>query len=210
MTEYTRESNKKMTDNEKNRLEDFKKVLTYHILSKIKYEFHKSSNPVEDYYNAPKIWKIWKDKKCAYNHKIYNTIVSFNNTALSKLQVRNIFGKDESKKYLKYTELIKNDPDITVLNQGTIIIKNRRFQYQKRYMLPYEYIKGIWNDKELLKKALNAGSDFYSNRQRRLIFTQINKQKNYHYKSNKQMIEEKEAEQIANELFKDGFFDEVI
>lgn len=205
-----------MTDYEKDRLEDFKKVLTYHILSKIKYHFSKCKDPISAYYSAPKIYKQMKNKEIAYNQKLYTLIIKFNDTSLSSDQVQCIFGKyTDSKKWIPYKKLIEADSNIKVFNKGTITKKlpdgtKVRYQIQQRYQLPYEYIKGIWENKELLAKALNKRSDFYSNRQRRLIETQIFKKKNYHYKSNNQIIEEKKAEELANELFKDGFFDEVI
>lgn len=47
----------------------------------------------------------------------------------------------------------------------------RRFQLCKRYQLPYELIKSIFDDEALLAKVCDAGSDYYTDRQRRLIFT---------------------------------------
>ena len=113
-----------------------------------------------------------------------------------------IFGKDNGH-YLPYSALIAQDDSIKVFNKGTICMhedtrkkanacksKKRRFGVKKRYQLPFEVIALIFQDKDLLKKVCDAGSDYYTDRQRRLIFTQLNKQKNYHYKRNDELDEE--------------------
>lgn len=176
-----------MNELERSRLNDFKKILTYHIVTKICYSFKED---YDLYYKAPLIWKQWQARKLKYSPKIYKYIVAFNSTSLTSIQRQHIFGKDENNNYIKYAELIEYDPDIKVFNKGTIYMSKRRFCLSKRYQLPYEYIKNIFNDKQLLSKVKNAKSDFYTDRQRRLIFTQIIKQEHYHYKTNKQLIED--------------------
>lgn len=184
-----------MNNLESQRLDDFKKILTYHIVSKINYSFSKN---YDLYYSAPKIWAKWRCHQHDYN-KInpYELVIKFNNTALDKLQVRAIFGKDENGKWLKHSELVKNDNDIKTYNKGTIVIKDRRFGVKQRYELPYELIKSIFEDDKLLECVLDAGSDYYTDRQRRLIFTQINKQKNYHYKTNVEIATSPSDEELA-------------
>lgn len=188
-----------MNNIEIERLNDFKKVLTYHLVKKIKYHFKSNYNI---YYKSPDIWINWSKKRnIKYSNEIYSLIIKFNDTGLSTNQVKHIFGKDSNGKYLKYSILLNNDNDIKIFKKGTIVTKNRRFQIKNRYQLPYEYIKSIFDNKELLEKVCDAGSDFYSDRQRRLIFTQINKQQTYHYKTKKELTEEQEIEKVISELF---------
>ena len=190
-----------MNDIEQSRLVDFKKILTYHIVSKICYSFN---NNYDLYYKAPLLWKDWCNKKLKYNSQIYKCIIAFNQTALSSSQRQHIFGKDKSGKYVQYDKLIQDDNEITVFNKGTIFMNYRRFPLKKRYQLPYTYVKSIFDDSSLLTKVLNAKSDFYTNRQRRLIFTQIIGQKHYHYKTNKQLnneaLQQKSTNAIIEEL----------
>lgn len=73
----------------------------------------------------------------------------------------------------------------------------RRFQLCKRYQLPFELIKSIFDDKVLLAKVCDAGSDYYTDRQRRMIFTQINKTKNYRYKTKAEIAEAMTIEELV-------------
>ena len=151
------------------RLNDFLKILTYHLVTKIKY-FFKSNYKL--YYGAPKLWGQWRNHQIDYNTKIYDLINKFNQTSLSSHQVQSIFGKDDSnKKWLAYKNIIENDPEIKVFNKGTIVENGQRYQLKNRYQLPYSYIEAIFKNPDILKKVLDARSEFYSDRQRRLIFT---------------------------------------
>ena len=82
-----------------------------------------------------------------------------------------------------YKNIIESDNDIKVFKKGTIVENGQRYHIKNRYQLPYSYIEAIFKNPDILKKVLDAGSEFYSDRQRRLIFTQINKQQKYHYKT---------------------------
>jgi hypothetical protein len=176
-----------MNNLETERLNDFKKILTYHLVKKIKHHFKSNYNL---YYYAPKLWQQWRNHKLKYEHKIYDLINKFNQTSLSAKQVQSIFGKDESnKKWIAYKNILESDADIKIFNKGTICENDQRYQIKNRYQLPYEYIKSIFENKELLEKVCDAESDFYSDRQRRLIFSQINKQQKYHYKTKKEIAE---------------------
>ena len=187
-----------MNNLEIERLNDFKKVLTYHLVTKIKYHF-KSNYKL--YYGAPKLWGQWRIHKIDYNTKIYDLINKFNQTSLSAHQVQRIFGQDkQNKKWISYSTLIENDPDIKVFKKGTIVENGQRYHIKNRYQLPYSYIEAIFKNPDILKKVLDAGSEFYSDRQRRLILTQINKQQKYHYKTKKE---------LANSLSQDAL-DELI
>lgn len=194
-----------MTELEKNRLEDFKRILTYRLVTKIHYDFN---DKYKLYYEAPCLWMKWRNKETKYDKKIYKLIVMFNQTALTTHQVKHIFGKDENKKGLSYSTLIAQDESITVFGKGTICMSKRRFGVPKRYQLPIEVIEPIFKNPELLAKVLDAGSDYYTDRQRRLIFTQINHTKKYHYKTNKEHLEDMTEEEKINELMKD--FDDII
>ena len=169
-----------MDELEKSRLEDFKRILTYRIVTKIVHDFR---GDYELYYKAPRIWAAWRGGNVKYTKKIYELIIKFNNTALTKNQVKSVFGRDGERKWLNYAGLVESDPEIRVFNKGTICMNGRRFQLCKRYQLPYEFVKAIFSDKALLEKVKDAGSDYYTDRQRRLIFTQINKADGYHYKT---------------------------
>lgn len=170
-----------MTNIENERLTDFKKVLTFHLVTNIKEKFDSNYNL---YFFAPKLWR-WSDSYYRLNneYKLFYYTNLFNQTALSAHQVQSIFGTyPETKKWLPYKNIIDSDPDIKVFKNGTIMYDGKRYQVKKRYQLPYEFIKNIFENKELLDKVLDVNSDYYSNRQRRLIFTQLKKQKHYHYK----------------------------
>ena len=105
--------------------------------------------------------------------------------------MQSIFGKDKDNKWIAYATLVNDDNSIKTFNKGTICMNKRRFQVKKRYQLPVEFIEAIFADKELLEKVCDAGSDYYTDRQRRLIFTQINdKKKGYHYKTKEELAEE--------------------
>lgn len=176
-----------MTELEMQRLEDFKRVLTYRLVSKISHDF---KGKYKLYFEAPCIWQKWKNKQIDYDKQIYKLVIMFNNTSLSAHQVQSIFGKDSNKKWIAYQSLIEQDKDIKVFNKGTICMNGSRYQVRKRYQLPFELIEKIFTNPELLKKVLDAGSDYYTPRQRRLIFTQINdKKKNYHYMTKQQKLE---------------------
>lgn len=177
-----------MTELEKERLEDFKRILTYRLVTKIKHDF---KGKYKLYYEAPCLWAKWKKHDIKYDKAIYKLIIMFNQTSLSAYQVQSIFGKTSDKHWLAYSTIIAQDPDIKVFNKGTICMGKRRFGVKQRYQLPFEFIKSIFEDKKLLEKVVDAGSDYYTPRQRRLIFTQINNiKKNYHYKTRKELVEE--------------------
>ena len=177
-----------MTKLELERLEDFKKVLTYRLVTKIHHDF---KDNYKLYYEAPCIWAKWKNHQLSYDNRIYKLIILFNQTSLSAHQVQSIFGKDKNNKWIAYATLVNDDNSIKTFNKGTICMNKRRFQVKKRYQLPVEFIEAIFADKELLEKVCDAGSDYYTDRQRRLIFTQINdKKKGYHYKTKEELAEE--------------------
>jgi len=176
-----------MTELEMQRLEDFKRVLTYRLVTKILHDF---KGKYKLYFEAPCIWQKWKTKQIEYDKKIYKLVIMFNNTALSSHQVQSIFGKDSNKKWIAYQALIAQDNDIKVFNKGTICMSGSRYQVRKRYQLPFDFIEKIFTNPDLLKKVLDAGSDYYTPRQRRLIFTQINNtKKNYHYMTKQQKLD---------------------
>jgi hypothetical protein len=183
------------------RLNDFKKILAYHLVTKIRYHFNSN---YKLYYYAPKLWKQWRNRKIKYETKIYDLINKFNQTSLSAKQVQSIFGKDESnKKWIAYKTILESDDDIKIFNNGTIYENGQRYQIKNRYQLPYEYIKSIFENKELLEKVCDAGSEFYSDRQRRLIFTQINKQQKYHYKTKQEIAESLTDEEMIAAIIDD-------
>lgn len=189
-----------MSELELNRLEDFKKVLTYRLVTKIHHDF---KDNYQLYYEAPCIWAKWRNHQLDYDKKIYKLIIMFNQTALSKHQCMHIFGK-ENGHYLAYSALIAEDSSIKTFKKGTICMNGRRFGVKKRYQLPFEFIKSIFDDKQLLEKVCDAGSDYYTDRQRRLIFTQINdKKKGYHYKTQKELNESRSEQEKIDELFAD-------
>ena len=168
-----------MTSLEQSRLEDFKKVLTFHLVSKIHYHRGFNGNYM-NYYQAPLQWQLWKNGKLKYSKMTFKNLALFNKTGLSRNQVKAIFGKDEYGKPISYVELLRSDISIKQFNKGTIVIKKKRHQIEKRYQLPLKYIKNIFEDKQLLEKVLDATSDFYTKRQRRLIFNQILKKRKQH------------------------------
>ena len=92
--------------------------------------------------------------------------------------------------------MIESCNDIVKVNRGTLYIKDRRFDIPIRYLLPEELIKSIFESEELYNKVRDAGSDYYTDRQRRLIFTQLLNQKHYHYKTNKEIEKENQEKEL--------------
>lgn len=205
MTGLNDKKGKCMTNIEASRLEDFKKILTYHIVAKIRYLF---KDNFKLYYEAPVLWAKWKNKKVQYDKKIYKLVVMFNHTSLSAHQVQSIFGKDESGKWISYGSILSNDSSIKTFRHGTICMSGRRFHMKTRYQLPFSVIEDIFKDPSLVKKVCDAGSDYYTPRQRRLIFTQINNTKNgYHYKTKQEIYDEMTDDQLVDGLFEDTTID---
>lgn len=81
-----------------------------------------------------------------------------------------IFGVYPDGRRLPYEEILKGCPDIDVFNKGTIVVGGKRHNICRRYRLRREILDRIFSDEKLLKNVLNAKSDFYTKRQRRLIF----------------------------------------
>ena len=205
--------NNNYTKLELERLEDFKKVLTFHIVDKIQQFFKRDYHK---FYTAKATYSRFincNNKKNAYDkkkaHFAYASIISFNKVGLDKSQVAQIFGKDKNHKRVKYKDLLENCNDIVKVNRGTLYIKGRRFDIPIRYLLPEELIKSIFESEELYDKVRDAGSDYYTDRQRRLIFTQLLNQKHYHYKTNKEIEKENQektlmpTDQELDDLVKD-------
>ena len=120
-----------MTNIENERLTDFKRVLTYHLVTNIKDKFDSNYNL---YFFAPKLWGQWRNHQIDYSTKIYALINKFNQTSLSAHQVQSIFGRDpETKKWISYSTLIENDPEIKVFQKGTIVENGQRYQLKNRY-----------------------------------------------------------------------------
>ena len=212
--------NKAVVDAE--RLDDFKKVLTYHLVTKIKYHF---KGHVDLFYKVPAMWKTFRAHKltktqlnlwsCVFRSKSgpddtelspWSIVNMYNDAGLSRHQVRAIFGKYPGSKSftIPYSKLIESDSTISVRYHGVLKYKSKKLDKQRHfgvencYTLPEKYIQSIFDDKELLEKVCDAGSDFYSDRQRRLIFLQINDKKNhYHYKTSANLAESQtEAEKV--------------
>lgn len=180
------------------RLEDFEKILTYHIVTKIDYHFKGNYKLV---YEIPGMWNLWQKHKIKYDEKIYRLVSQFNNFALSAKQVQSIFGRDANGKWISYGDLVKSIPNLKIFNKGTVIMHKRRFQMRKKYIFDINIIKPIFEDKALHDKIVDATSDYYSNRQRRLIFTQINnKKKCYHYKTKVELTEEERITKLLEEM----------
>ena len=96
----------KTNDIEESRLEDFKRILTYRIVTKIVHDF---KGDCDLYYKAPRIWAAWRGGNIQYSKKIYELIIKFNSTALSKNQVKSIFGRDHNRKWLNYAALVESE-----------------------------------------------------------------------------------------------------
>lgn len=214
------------------RLDDFKKVLTYHLVTKIKHHF---KGRVDLFYKVPAMWKtfrahrltktqlnLWSciflakscpDDKASTKLSPWSIVALYNDAGLSTHQVRAIFGKypGSTSFTIPYSKLIENDPTISVRHHGVLKYKSKKLDKQRHfgvdncYTLPEKYIQSIFDNKELLERVCNAGSDFYSDRQRRLIFLQINgKKQHYHYKTSANLAESQteaeKAEAVVDEI----------
>lgn len=195
------ESNIDTTLIDKERLEDFKKVLTFQLVSKIKYHFKGS---VKLFFSAPKIWAKFRAHSLSDTTiNPYALITKFNDAGLSRNQVKAIFGKYPGCKSftIPYSELIAQCADITIREHGSLQVKDKKYGVSKCYMLPFEFLNAIFEDAELLEKACDAKSDYYTNRQRRLIFTQLlDVKKNYHYKTNAEISDEDKIAELIKEI----------
>lgn len=177
-----------MTELEKQRLDDFKAVLKYHLCARIK---HCKCTPTE-FYAAGKLYNQFK-KTHKYDKRIFELLAFVNASGLSAKQVQKIFGYAPGHKWIAWKKLVDEDVEITVRKHGTQFCKKTKTRrcFTNCYFLPYETIRTIFENKELLEKVLDAESDIYTQRQRCLIFSQIIGQKHSRYKTNKQIIEEK-------------------
>ncbi len=171
-------------------------------MTKIKYHFNSN---VEAFYKVPMIWRLFRDRKLKLDRvNPWQLVAKFNNAGLTRQQVKSIFGKYPNEKSftIPYSKLIENDADIKVRKHGTLVTGKRdlkrRIGVTTCYLLPKDKIAAIFADDKLLAKVIDAGSDYYTDRQRRLIFTQINKQLNYHYKTNAEAAQDvSDEEKIA-------------
>ncbi len=116
------------------------------------------------------MWMSWHEGKAGYSPRTYELIAKFNATALDSRIVKKIFGWSGKGKRLPYGEILKNCPDVDVFNKCTLVVKGRRHNICRRYRLKREILEKIFADEALLKKVLDAKSDFYTKRQRKLIF----------------------------------------
>lgn len=81
-----------------------------------------------------------------------------------------IFGKYRDGCRLPYEEILKGCPDVEIFNKCTVVVKNERHNICRRYRLKRGIIEQIFSDEKLLLEILDAKSDFYTKRQRKLIF----------------------------------------
>lgn len=81
-----------------------------------------------------------------------------------------IFGKYRDGRRLPYEEILQNCPDVEIFNKCTVVVKNERHNVCRRYRLKRGTLEKIFSDEKLLGKILDAKSDFYTKRQRKLIF----------------------------------------
>lgn len=81
-----------------------------------------------------------------------------------------IFGKYRNGRRLPYEEILKNCPDVEIFNKCTVVVKNERHNVCRRYRLKRPVLERIFADEALMGKVLDAKSDFYTKRQRKLIF----------------------------------------
>lgn len=81
-----------------------------------------------------------------------------------------IFGKYRNGRRLPYEEILKGCPDVEIFNKCTVVVKNERHNVCRRYRLKRGTLEKIFSDEKLLGKILDAKSDFYTKRQRKLIF----------------------------------------
>lgn len=152
---------------ERERLGDFVKILTFHLVSKIRHHFN---SDLKAYFDAPGMWMSWHEGKAQYNPRTYELMAKFNATALDSRTVSKIFGWSGKGKRLPYEEILKDCPDVDVFNKCTVVVKGQRHNVCRRYRLKRQILEGIFADEALLKKVLDAKSDFYTKRQRKLIF----------------------------------------
>ena len=180
------------------RLVDFKKVLTYHLVSKIK---HFKITP-EEFYNAGNLYNQFKDREIKYDSKIFELQSIVNSCGLSRNQVAAIFGKDKDKHRIPYKDLIEQAQEITVRKHGTQFSKkcHVRRAFTNCYFLPLANIKSIFDNPDQMKKVLDAESDYYSDRQRCLIFSQLIGKKNSRYKTNEQVIKQEEIDELIENM----------
>ena len=193
-----------MTVIEQQRLQDFKNILTYHLVNKITYFFNCDYNA---FFDAPKNYTRFVnagENRKFFNsdevHDIYrNLIECFNRIALPKGVVQNVFGRQQiNNKWVKiqYKNLINRCGWVKRINSGVIITKGKRTHFASIYLLERDYIARIFEDPDSYQKARDPNSDFYTIRQRSIIFKHLlTKQKT----EKKDDMTKKEKEQYQKE-----------
>lgn len=166
------------------RLEDFKKVLIFNQVTKIKKLFRSN---LKLFYSVPTLWRAFKSYSLK-SDKInpFEVISKLNKFGLTRDQVKAIFGKTPNSKTfdIPYSKLIEEDNQILKLSHGIQAFGDCKRGMTNKYILVSDLIEPIFNDKELLEKVCDATSEFYTARQRRLIFSQILNKKQAKQKTN--------------------------
>ena len=155
------------------RLEDFVKILTFNQVRKIKYSFNSN---IDLFYSIPSIWKQFRAKELPKkNVNPFSLIAIFNSFGLTNLQVKSIFGKEPNATNftIPYSELIRQDIRIKVFKHGIYKAGDVKRSTCNKYVLDRSIIAPIFANPALLEKVCDAKSDYYTPRQRRLIFSQI-------------------------------------
>lgn len=110
-----------------------------------------------------------------------------------------VFGKYRDGRRLPYEEILKNCPDVEIFNKCTVVVKNERHNICRRYRLKREILEQIFSDEKLLGMVLDAKSDFYTKRQRKLIFGAVLGAERKNNEINEINEETKETTETMNE-----------
>lgn len=154
------------------RLQDFVKILTFLETTSVLNLF---GGKVNEYVYSKKNFldfhKKTSDERAKLVGNVYKNIALYNQTGMNRDIIRRIFGsKPNTNEHFStkdYLPLIEKYSD---RKHGTYIVKAKRHSFTKHYSIGYAELKKIFDDKELLKRVLDAESDYYSKRQKKLIF----------------------------------------
>ena len=156
------------------------KVLTFHILRKVKFFFKWNLNA---FYNAPRVYESFIKNKnpVLYDSSIYRNIALFNSCGLATKVLKHIVGAyPGTNKPIPYRPILETLVDmglIQIRQQGSIVVKKVRHHYSNCYVVSRDLIESCIKDQNLLKQVLDPTSKFYSKTETRIIFNQLLRKK---------------------------------
>lgn len=209
---------KKIT--EKSVLEDFRKIMVFNVVNKIKHFFRYGSKyeyggvkyDYEAFWNARTEFNRFREK-CrlegrqdkTYTHAVYNTLEKFDRCGLSQQAVKAIFRGGVS----NYGKLIEK---YLLQPHGTMTIyksdgKKKTLQFVNIYSPLFDELKDIFEHPDKLKMITDLRGGYYTKRQKHIIYKYVAPKKNGEKKLEADDIEPQEEQQVVEETTLDNDID---